>query len=386
MKKNKNKRGFTLIELLAVIIILGVLMLIAIPSVTEYISDSRKKTYINSAKQYITGVMIKVNSLEYVFTDISTTYYVPIECIKLEKGGKSPFGEWKNAYVVVTFDGNGYNYYWTSVDVAGYGVLTTVENDLIKDRVLAGVSDIEFKAVGSTNKVGIIDKDVCSSSVSSTSTRSSVIGNIVEDIKLGNDATIIGATYDAVNGFMHFDGIDDYINVGYAGYDFGSDATMIARVKINDDIPGVYSYIIGNPENGGLSINITPSYKFNSSYFIQGDSAYTDNNSTNNVILDRWYTIVSVYDGSSNYLYIDGVLINKVDKVGMIKVSPMPLLLGGQPDGTSTSVIPNGLNKMDLEEVVLFDRAVSSGEVASNYSNSINISNNSDMLFHYKFK
>ena len=52
-KKNtkKKKKGFTLIELLAVIIILGILMIIAIPSVTKYISDSRKEAYVDTAKQ-----------------------------------------------------------------------------------------------------------------------------------------------------------------------------------------------------------------------------------------------------------------------------------------------------------------------------------------------
>ena len=38
----KNKKGFTLIELLAVIIILGILMIIAIPAVTSYIQSSRQ--------------------------------------------------------------------------------------------------------------------------------------------------------------------------------------------------------------------------------------------------------------------------------------------------------------------------------------------------------
>ena len=47
--KNNNKsefmkkKGFTLIELLAVIVILGLLIAIAIPSVIKYLTQSRKK-------------------------------------------------------------------------------------------------------------------------------------------------------------------------------------------------------------------------------------------------------------------------------------------------------------------------------------------------------
>jgi len=44
--KSKNKKGFTLIELLAVIVILGVLMAIAIPSMTGYIANSKKDNLI----------------------------------------------------------------------------------------------------------------------------------------------------------------------------------------------------------------------------------------------------------------------------------------------------------------------------------------------------
>lgn len=161
-KKNSKKEGFTLIELLAVIIILGILMIIAIPSVTEYIANSRKNAYVTTAKQYISSVRNKVNSLEYPFTNIDVVYYVPSKCISLEKGGKSPFGEWKESYVVVIFDGKGYTYYWTSYDSAGYGVILTSENDLKLEDISTGVTSIDKEvAVGSRTKMGMIDSTTC---------------------------------------------------------------------------------------------------------------------------------------------------------------------------------------------------------------------------------
>ena len=51
-----NKKGFTLIELLAVIVILGILMLVAIPMVSKYIDNSRKESFVNMAKEYVNAV------------------------------------------------------------------------------------------------------------------------------------------------------------------------------------------------------------------------------------------------------------------------------------------------------------------------------------------
>ena len=49
-KNNKNKRAFTLVELLAVIVILAIILVIAVPRVNDYIVQSKRKTFMNSAK------------------------------------------------------------------------------------------------------------------------------------------------------------------------------------------------------------------------------------------------------------------------------------------------------------------------------------------------
>ena len=135
--KKKNK-GFTLIELLAVIVILGLLMAIAIPSVTKYITESRKKTVVSTIGNYITAMVNEVNDLTYTFTEANTIYAVPIECIALERGGTNPFGAWHQAndaywaYVLVQYDDetSSYRYGYTFKDSAGYGLYPTSQSKL----------------------------------------------------------------------------------------------------------------------------------------------------------------------------------------------------------------------------------------------------------------
>ena len=161
--KKLNKKGFTLIELLAVIIILGVLMIIAIPSVTEYISSSRKSAMVDTADGYIKAVMTKVNEAKDLkFFDTDTLYLVPVghddakSCSPLEKGGASPFNDtWKYAYVGVTYNGNGYTYYFTAKDGSNQGINFVEQSVLAKeggDRVKDGS---EMSAVALDSAYGL---------------------------------------------------------------------------------------------------------------------------------------------------------------------------------------------------------------------------------------
>ena len=136
----RNKKGFTLIELLAVIVILGLLMAIAIPSVTKYITQSRKKTLVNSIDSFITATTTAVNNNEFgALSNQDVIYYIPVSnistnsCISLEKGGTNPFGNWMEAYVAVNYNASkySYDYFFTFYDDAGYGMALT-KSDAIK--------------------------------------------------------------------------------------------------------------------------------------------------------------------------------------------------------------------------------------------------------------
>lgn len=137
-------------------------MIIAIPSVTEYVNTSRKKSYVITANEYVKAVSNKVNNLDYEFMDTDTTYYVPISCVNLEKGGDSPFGDWRDAYVIVVYDGHSYQYYWTSLDSSGYKVDITNINDLDVSDLVPSSYAIEHRVgIEGRKWVAIVEEDTC---------------------------------------------------------------------------------------------------------------------------------------------------------------------------------------------------------------------------------
>ncbi len=200
-KKISKKRrvASTLIELLAVIVIIGVLMLIAIPSVTNYINESRKNAYVNTAKQYIKGATQLVNSGELEVYDTGVTYYIPSTCIALETGGESPYGgKFEPAYIIVTYDNNSYNYYWMSRDNQSMGVkLPTLSDNLNTSVIESGVTKDDIKAnisVQNRNRIIVLSED-CSSveKTSSAERKLNTSGNQIIDTNIDNSGDYLMA-------------------------------------------------------------------------------------------------------------------------------------------------------------------------------------------------
>ena len=164
--KKKIKRAFTLIELLAAIIILGLLMLIAIPSVTKYISDSRKEAYIDTAREYLKGAVNLVNSGKLDVYDTNVTYYIPSKCIKLESGGESPYGgKFNPAYIVVTYDNESFNYLWMSRDNQGIGIKSpTADKNLDVKLIKTGIKESDVApivGIDGREYVAVLDEEAC---------------------------------------------------------------------------------------------------------------------------------------------------------------------------------------------------------------------------------
>ena len=157
------KKGFTLIELLAVIIILGILMLIAIPSVTNYINSSRKEVYVDTSKQLIEGASRMVTKGSISIDDKDTTYYIPCDCIMADKEWKSPYGDFDPAYVAVTLNSDKqYDYYFVGKDSSGIGIPILTRSDLIStESLVTDISQISTSVGIRGNKNIVVFNKTC---------------------------------------------------------------------------------------------------------------------------------------------------------------------------------------------------------------------------------
>lgn len=96
INKRLNNKAFTLIELLAVIIILGVLMIVAIPQVTKYINNTRRDAFGDTALAYIDAARYSILSDEYdkkLPAENDHSVCIKFKWIKVDKGTTSAFGK-----------------------------------------------------------------------------------------------------------------------------------------------------------------------------------------------------------------------------------------------------------------------------------------------------
>ena len=148
----KNRKGFTLIELLAVIVILAILVMVAIPAVTKYLNQARQGTFVDNAKSAISAVRNDViisggNKQEYSLTEINS--------LLEKKLITSPFGGkyCTESKITISYDedtGAG-SYSMILYDEDGRGWMTSKTENQLKD------ADVEIQVQDSVSCTPVND-------------------------------------------------------------------------------------------------------------------------------------------------------------------------------------------------------------------------------------
>ena len=165
--KKINSKGFTLIELLAVIVIMGILMMVAIPSVSRVIENSRKDTFVDIAKSYANaartlwtadGLTCSSSAGNVVSSAVDAgDYYILINTkdnarknlpVLVDQGGKSSWGNRDiSGYVRVNVsnDNSGtepkrVTKFYVAISDGTHGIYddTTVGNSVVSDALARG--------------------------------------------------------------------------------------------------------------------------------------------------------------------------------------------------------------------------------------------------------
>ncbi|HLD39275.1 MAG TPA: LamG domain-containing protein [archaeon] len=169
------------------------------------------------------------------------------------------------------------------------------------------------------------------------------------------------------NGACSFDGIDDNITIAHSStINLSSQLSVSLWVKLNQLKNHNFLVAKGydNSENYEIYVNsagqVMGEWKFAS-------GRATCVNSVDTLQTDVWYHIAVTYNNSVCKTYINSVLKNESFISGDFQTNSRPLIIGGEEDpggGFISARFANGT----IDEVVLWNRSLSSEEVYSLYS------------------
>ena len=184
--------------------------------------------------------------------------------------------------------------------------------------------------------------------------------NAEEVFGLNNGALYGGATY--VNGkagrAFSFDGSGAYADFGNGpAVNISSAVTVMAWVKHNTGSPAQWEDMVmkGNTsyglqfDGGGFTFHLT-------------SGGWKNLNSGVKPAAGQWYHVAGTYDGSEQRIYIDGLLENSSLWSGQIEANSDPLTFGFK------AATDNNYLNGAIDEVQIYDRALSAAEVTGIYN------------------
>ena len=180
---------------------------------------------------------------------------------------------------------------------------------------------------------------------------------------LNTQGKVYGATKE--DGYVSFDGVDDYIDLGLENYEFTNGITLMATVKIAKPFPenNTWYEFLSNAEGAGAILGFI--YEQSGIMFRMqahiNDQYYYTSVTYEEEIKNSWHTVVGTYDGTKLKLYVDGSFASEIEMTGTITPSIMPFFMGANPE---ISINASCYSNIDVKTVAIYNRAISDEEIS----------------------
>lgn len=186
----------------------------------------------------------------------------------------------------------------------------------------------------------------------------------------GNNGTLTnGPTFNSANGgSISFDGVDDYVQLGYMNAFLTGIINVSASIwiKNKDPLTGIAlsRYQNGTNQNGWfLATGTVVNNKFNFGFQGRESSAlYISCNTDTIYDLNTWYNVSIVKENNIWSIYVNGVLVNSVTQGNGTTVFAFNNLNIGALTGLSNYLT------CEVSSVQVYNRALSGAEVLQNYN------------------
>lgn len=336
----ERQKAFTLVELLGVMVILGAILLVTVPSITKTLKNRKEEEYQRFLSDIYLAAESYVGTRKDNYTEIDSSGRGVVELKELIEAGyisenkvnpktQEVINPLETVMVMKQTDGT-YSYALSGKE---NGKSSYVKNGLLLWLDGKDHGDEEF-----------VWRDLS--------------GN-------GNHGTLKGfdnnqqRLWDA--NALYFDGVDDGVAIGQVNPSY---VTIEATVKAVGGLTASY-YLIGNWNAGGYGLAFLNSEQ--KTLFEVYTTAYQSIRIPNSFSLNQMYHLVGTFDGTKVVMWINGVKqTTEVAATGTIGIptSNTILMLGGNPHMEN---IQSNFSNVYFYSTRVYDRALTEAEIQKNY-------------------
>lgn len=203
-------------------------------------------------------------------------------------------------------------------------------------------------------------------------------GNSFDSSGFGNHGTVHGAIltedrFGIPNSAYLFDGVDDYISISNSSsLNFEKAITVVCWMRVDEFFAReAYPLSHGNWQNR-WKISITNG---GIRWTVNSSTGIKDIDSNLKLSLEKFYFIACTYDASSVNIYVDGQPDKNASFSGTIQTTSLDL--------TIAQALPNESNynfKGALDDIRIYNRALSAGEISDLYKVMTDIATDSENM------